>query len=481
MNLVVDQIGARDAWVQGITGVGVNVAVIDTGVANVPALRDEIVASIDFSADQIDPTTAYDDDLGHGTHLAGIIAGREAGADVLTDDGFFGVAPDAGIVSVKVAGGDGSVTLESVVTGIDWAIEHADEQGIRVITLALDTGDRVPYTEHALSAALERAWDAGIVVITGAGNDGVTQSGLSVPASDPFIISVGAVDMTASGPTTPTWTSRGDGIRNPDLAAPGAHIESLVAPGSDADLHHPEGRVSDAVLRGSGTSQSAAVVAGAAALLLQARPELTPDEVKHLLVESSATLDADPAAVGAGLLDVAAAIEGSVTDATQDFPRAAATEVPAVTSSPLFVPAQAGWSWAGNSWIGNSWIEQELIRGSAIAGSATAGSGTRGSAIAGSGTRGSGTRGSANVGWIGNSWIGNSWIGNSWIGNSWIGNSWIGNSWIGNSWIGNSWIGNSWIGNSWIGKAGSGTVIGDSWIGNSWIGNLDRDSWIGNS
>ena len=82
----------------------------------------EVVASIDFSVDQIDPATAYDDDLGHGTHFAGIIAGREAGADVLADDGFFGVAPDAGIVSVKVAGGDGSVTLESVVTGIDWAI-----------------------------------------------------------------------------------------------------------------------------------------------------------------------------------------------------------------------------------------------------------------------------------------------------------------------------------------------------------------------
>ena len=124
MNLVVDQIGARDAWVQGITGAGVNVAVIDTGVANVPALRDQVVASIDFSADQIDPTTAHDDDLGHGTHLAGIIAGHEQGADLLTDDGFFGVAPDAGIVSVKVAGGDGSVTLESVITGIDWAIEH---------------------------------------------------------------------------------------------------------------------------------------------------------------------------------------------------------------------------------------------------------------------------------------------------------------------------------------------------------------------
>ena len=100
---VVDQIGARELWDAGITGTGVNVAIIDTGIAPVPALTDpgKVVAAVDFSDERFDPALAGRDGFGHGTHLAGIIAGRDAE--------FLGVAPNAGIVSVKVAGRDGAV------------------------------------------------------------------------------------------------------------------------------------------------------------------------------------------------------------------------------------------------------------------------------------------------------------------------------------------------------------------------------------
>ena len=130
MESVVDQIGARELWAAGVTGAGVNVALIDTGIAPVPALTGpgKIVATVDLSAERDDPTLAGRDGFGHGTHLAGIIAGRDAE--------FRGVAPDAGIVSVKVAGRDGAVTQERMIAAVDWVVANADVLGIRVLTVA---------------------------------------------------------------------------------------------------------------------------------------------------------------------------------------------------------------------------------------------------------------------------------------------------------------------------------------------------------
>ena len=313
---VVDQIGARSLWDQGYTGSGVNVAVIDTGVAAVDALTapGKLVAAVDLSSEQSDPSSAYLDSFGHGTHIAGIIAGRQPGADATLADEhpewFMGVAPDAGIVSVKVAARDGQVSLDSLITGIDWVVAHADELDIRVVNLAFNGNTGESYLADPIAAAVERAWNAGIVVVTAAGNSGPEAGGLGSPATDPFVIAVGGVEVTETGVVTPTWASSSDGIRNPDFAAPGAHIESLRAPGSYADLEHPEGFVDDERFLASGSSQSAAVTAGAVALLLDARPGLSPDEVKQILTASVAPFsEADPTTVGAGTLDVAAARE----------------------------------------------------------------------------------------------------------------------------------------------------------------------------
>ena len=144
MYRVVDQIGARSLWDQGFTGTGVNVAVIDTGVAAVEPLTapGKLAAVVDLSSEQSDPSTAHVDSFGHGTHIAGIIAGRQPGSDPAQSadhpEWFMGVAPDAGIVSVKVAGRDGEVSLASLVTGIDWVVAHADELDIRVLNLAFN-------------------------------------------------------------------------------------------------------------------------------------------------------------------------------------------------------------------------------------------------------------------------------------------------------------------------------------------------------
>ena len=166
MASVVDQIGARDLWDAGITGAGVNVAIIDTGIAPVPALTSpgKVVAAIDFSAERNDPALAGRDGYGHGTHLAGIIAGR--------DGDFLGVAPDAGIVSIKVAGRDGAVSQDRMVDAVDWVVANADALDIDVLTIAFDSGLGTSHATDPLAAALDRAWDAGIVVVTAAGNRG---------------------------------------------------------------------------------------------------------------------------------------------------------------------------------------------------------------------------------------------------------------------------------------------------------------------
>ena len=477
MYRVVDQIGARSLWEQGVTGAGVNVAVIDTGVAAVDELTapGKLVAAVDLSSEQSDQSAAYLDSFGHGTHVAGIIAGRQVGADpALADqhpEWFLGVAPDAGIVSVKVAGRDGTVSLSSLITGIDWVIANADELDIRVINLAFNGDSGASYLGDPLTAAVERAWNAGIVVVTAAGNSGADAQGLGSPATDPFVIAVGGLEATDTGFVTPDWTSRGDGVRNPDLAAPGAHIESLRAPGSMADLDHPEGFVDQQRFLASGSSQSAAVTAGAVALLLEARPELSPDQVKRLLVDSADPISqGDPTFTGAGALNVAAAALNQPVDAGQTWtPAAADITVPTSPGVMSVIFDPTGSSWMGSSWMGSSWM------GSSWMGSSWMGSSWMGSSWMGSSWMGSSWMGSS---WMGSSWMGSSWMGSSWMGSSWMGSSWMGSSWMGSSWMGSSWMGSSWMGSSWMGSSWMGSSwMGSSWMGSSWMGS----SWMGSS
>ncbi|MEO6653533.1 MAG: S8 family serine peptidase, partial [Ilumatobacteraceae bacterium] len=362
LSRVIDQIGARSAWAAGITGTGVRVAVIDTGTAPVGALSEQVVATVDLSSEQNDPSSAYRDTFGHGTHMGGIIAGHTPGVDPLeaTGDDFVGVAPDAQLISVKVAGRDGRVTRDSMIAGIDWVIEHADELDTSVLALAFDAPATGSYVDDPLAAALERAWNAGIVVVTSAGNDGSTSRGLSAPAYDPFVIAVAGVDGSGSAVTVPSWASRGDRSRTPDIAAPGAHIESLRAPGSNADSNHPEARVGDQLFLASGSSQATAVTAGAVALLLEARPELTPDQVKQILIDSASSVDGPVDRVGHGMLDIAAALDIPATKLAQTWaPATAATPVDAhgIMSFRLF-PASSSWSsssWSSSSWSSSSW------------------------------------------------------------------------------------------------------------------------------
>jgi serine protease AprX len=453
--------GAAAFWTAGYTGGGVDVAVIDTGVSRVPGLdgAGKVVNGPDLSVDSQNPALRYLDANGHGTFMASLIAGHDA---TLTAPYEFappsanrGMAPDARIVNVKVGNADGGVDVSQVIAGIDWVVQHRHDNGlnIRVLNLSYGTNTTQAYTVDPLAYAIEQAWKAGIFVVVASGNAGFTGGpggSMNMPALDPFVLAVGASDSNGtpwmSDDTVGTFSSTGNKRRHVDLVAPGSHIVGLRVPGSYVDMMHGStGYVSPTLFRGSGSSEAAALVSGAAALIIQQRPSITPSQLKLLLMNSAVSIinnniwqgrgelnlwaallapstaidSAHTASTGSGSLELSRGsdhltLNGVVLSGEKDI------FGHAFSSSSLALAEAAGNSWSGGSWNGNTWS--------------------------------------------GNSWSGNSWSGNTWSGNSWSGNSWSGNTWSGNTWSGNSWSGNTWSGNSWS---------GNSWSGNTWSG----ESW----
>src|SRR6185312_13840219 len=197
---------------------------------------------------------------------------------------------------------------------IDWVVEngHKDGLNIRVMNMSFGTDGTQSYVYDPLAYAAEMAWRAGVVVVVAAGNDGNDVLRLNNPASDPYVIAVGSDSAngtaTTADDTVSAFSNNGNGGRNPDLIAPGDHVVSLRDPGSYLDTTYPAARIGDRLFRGSGTSQAAAVVSGAAALLIQQRPTATPDQIKALLTGTASPVPgATPAQQGSGLIDLAKA------------------------------------------------------------------------------------------------------------------------------------------------------------------------------
>jgi len=271
----------QDGWAQGmkaLTGKGVGVALVDSGIATMPQLRGRIAARLDFT----DAHGAGDDDNGHGTHLAGIIAGGSLNGHQET----IGVAPEATLVSLKVLDADGRGYASDVIEAIDWAVTNRDRFNIQVINLSLGAPVLQSWKDDPLDQAVERAYRAGIVVVAAAGNLGKDadgrplKGGITAPGNSPYAITVGTVNTKGtpwrSDDEVAGYSSRGptaiDGLIKPDLVAPGNRIESLLAPNSKIAREYPElvtGDGANARLQLSGTSMSAAVVAGAAAVMRQ--------------------------------------------------------------------------------------------------------------------------------------------------------------------------------------------------------------------
>jgi serine protease AprX len=477
LNWIEKHYGIQDVWASAdqsrrkVTGQGVTVAVIDTGIAPVQGLdgAGKLVNGPDLSFESQSPATRYIDGYGHGTHMAGIIAGRDStnpqGVQYkYTDpDSFDGIAPDAQILSVKVGTRDGSTDVTQVIAALDWVVQHRDDNGmnVRVVNLSYGTHSTQPYLVDPLARAVEDAWQQGIVVVVAAGNDGTDAASLTMPAADPYVISVGAVDNrgtdTFKDDAVAPFSNGGSADRRPDLLAPGKSVVSLRVPGGAADVQHPEGRLpgddSGRFFRGSGTSQAAAVVSGSVALILQARPTLTPDQVKALLMRSADPLEenSEPA-MGAGVVDVKSAL---------------ALRTPAGAVA----PTQA---WAPSTGLGTL----EASRGDALivdpanevplAGEVDA-LGTPWDAAAWATASANGTA------WTGGDWNGRSWSGDDWSARSWSGSAWAARSWSGRSWSGLDWQARSWSSAGWSARSWSGV----DWSARSWSDSIwgDSSSW----
>ncbi|HXA28733.1 MAG TPA: S8 family serine peptidase [Candidatus Angelobacter sp.] len=500
--------GAADFWKAGYTGQGVDVAVIDSGVVPVDGLTapGKVVLGPDLSWESQNPATAHLDTYGHGTHVAGLIAGRDdAAAAPYTDPAHFtGIAPDARIVSVKVADAHGAADVSQVIAAIDWVAQHRNDAPlhIRVLNLAFGTDSTQSWRYDPLAYAAEAAWRLGIVVVVSGGNDGTGSTTLADPAYDPNLIAVGAADtrgtVGVADDTVANFSSTGRS-RHPDLVAPGVHMVSLRDPGSYVDqTYGATGQVGDRFFRGSGTSQAAAVVSGAAALLLSQRPWLTPDQVKQVLVDSAQPLRGQPATrQGAGELDLHEALHTGAADSAGDRgdgehsgggdggPVALGTgtlegargtahvsiDGIALTgerdifgrawNSAAMARAEArGSTWSGGAWNGSTWS------GSTWSGSTWSGSTWSGSTWSGSTWSGSTWSGST---WSGSTWSGSTWSGSTWSGSTWSGSTWSGSTWSGSTWSGGSWPASTWSGSTWSGSTWSGsTWSGSAWLTGTW-------------
>jgi serine protease AprX len=273
-----------------------------------------VVANVRFNTDYNQTTF---DNFGHGSHIAGIVAGNGSASN----GKYIGIAPNANIINVKVSNDDGSTTASKVVAGLQWVLENRARYNIRVVNLSLNSAVSESYHTSPLSAAVEILWFNGIVVVVSAGNNG--GGTIYPPANDPFVITVGSTDdkgtTAISDDVVSTFTAYGttpDGVAKPDLVAPGRNIISLMGNSSGViPTQHPGNWVDGSYFRMSGTSMSAPIVAGAVALLLEDEPNLNPDQVKYrLLVTANKSGWAYNAAkAGAGYLDAYAAVNGTTT------------------------------------------------------------------------------------------------------------------------------------------------------------------------
>lgn len=481
LSLITRAVGAQDMWNAGYTGKGVDVAVIDTGVTKVAGLNTpgKVVDGPDLSFDSQSEQFTYLDSYGHGTHMASIIAGSDVapnspggaacpaclGASAYTDTTkFVGVAPESRVVNVKVGATDGATDVSQVIAAIDWVVQHRNDAGmnIRVLNLSFGTDSTQSWQIDPLSFAVDNAWRHGIVVVVAAGNDDKTSGNtpLAMPAANPHVLAVGAVDSNGTVATSddevPDFSHHAAGDRTVDVAAPGVSVIGLRVPGGFVDSSIDTGKVGDRFQRGSGTSQATAVVSGLAALLVERYPDASPDQIKQFLIRQGSRLDRSlPGNQWPG----SGRVEANVASAAL-----ASTELP-----------------DGHDNSGKGRGQVALGTGSLDASRGTS------RLVAADGTILAGEQDIFGRRWNARRWAaasarGNAWNGGIWNGSRWTGDGWSGNRWTGSRWTGTDWSGSRWTGSRWTGMTWDGSRwTGDGWDGSRWTGNRWTGSrWSGN-
>lgn len=340
LDIAAPTVGANNSIAYyNLTGRGVTVAVLDSGITpsdklTTSAGKSRVVASVDFVNDR---TLAGFDYYGHGTHVSGVI-GMKTSSDSSGRITLTGIAPEANIASIRVLDSYGKGKVSSVIEGIQWCADHAALFNIRVLNLSLSHPISESYTTDPLTQACEKAWDSGLAVVVAAGNHGLDQNGygtIGSPGNDPFVITAGASSdldsLNREDDLLPGFSSKGpsqvDYILKPDLVAPGTRIFSIRTAGSYLDTTFPLNRVSldgqtYPYFRLNGTSVSAAIVSGTAALMLEKEPSLTPSTIKARLMKSADKLfSANIYKRGAGYLNIVSALLETGTATSCRSPR----------------------------------------------------------------------------------------------------------------------------------------------------------------
>jgi serine protease AprX len=427
-DVFLQQTGATQLAAQGDTGQGITVAVLDTGIDNLPDFAGRLIGGVDLTG----ANYPFQDSYGHGTFVAGLIAGDGASSD----GQYSGEAPGADLVSIKVAGANGVTDLATLILGLQWAVDNQSTYGIRILNMSLGFQPFESTVINPLDQAVQAVWNSGIAVVVAAGNAGPFNGTILSPGDDPLVITVGALDDMAQpsvaddemndfssvGPTSP------DGWVKPDLVTSGRSVVSLAAPGSTIYDDYPSARIGAANFVGSGTSFSAAITSGAAALVLADNPGLDPDQLKARLLGTT-----NPGPVGNPFVDGHGALNAyaAATSSAMDFNQSVVGLPPALLGATVSLsPANAVDTWNTSLWSGIAWTQ------------------------------------SPSDGWA---WNGDDWNGDDWNGWAWNGLAWNSWAWNGATWDGSDWTGKAWNDAAWDGSAWDGTAwTGKAWNSSAW-------------
>ena len=421
--------GATRLAASGDTGQGVTVAVLDTGIDNLPDFSGRLIGGVDLTGGN----NPFQDSYGHGTFVAGLIAGNGASSN----GQYSGEAPGANLVSIKVAGANGTTDLGTLILGLQWAVDHQRIDGIRVLNISLGYQSDQSTIINPLDQAVEAVWNSGITVVASAGNAGPFNGTILSPGDDPMVITVGALDDMATpspaddemndfssvGPTS------ADGWVKPDLVTSGRSVVSLAAPGSTIYNSFPSALIGTANFVGSGTSFSAAITSGAAALVLADNPGLTPNQVKARLLGNT-----DPGPVGNPFVDGHGALDaygGGYLG--PDEPEAVGSQPPPHlprAHGPAGPPGEP--RHLEREPVVGGVLEPGALQWRPVArlGRGTATTGTPGPGPAGPGTTATGPaqRGTVTTGpdraWNDDGWTGSAWNGSAWNGSAWNSSAW---------------------------------------------------------
>jgi serine protease AprX len=439
---------------QGNEGRGVTVAVVDTGIADVPDLAGRVSDRVDLTG------TGAGDGYGHGTFMAGLIAASGAASD----GAHRGVAPKAKLIDVKVADAQGRTDLITVLRGLQWVSDHGED--VQVLNLSLSSSSPLPYQIDPLTQALESLWHHGITVVVPSGNDGPGTGSVTSPGNDPLLLTTGGLDALGTAghgdDVVGAWSGRGptwQGDAKPDLVAAGGHVVSLRSPGSLVDESNPLARVGDGYFRGSGTSMAAAVTSGVVAGALSEQPRLRPDAVKNLLTATTYTSAglSRSAGAGAGGLDAMRVLDAApdwrtnkaqarYDEDTRTVGRDArrwASFSKGIVDGDADVAAEA-WeklSPASRDWAARAWaqLDPAARAWAARAWAARAWAGADGEWAARA--------------WAARAWAARAWASDDWASDDWAARAWADVDWSARAWAADDWAARAWAADQWTARA----------------------------